>query len=41
MTTRKDADEFVQELCTFIDEFYLDLVGSYDCSVDEAWSLVG
>ena len=41
MTTRKDEDEFVQELCTFIDEFYLELVGDYDCSVDEAWSLVG
>ena len=41
LITRKDADEFVQELCTFIDEFYLELVGDYDCSGDEAWSLVG
>ena len=40
LNTRNDADEFVKELCTFIDEFYLGLVVDYDCCKDEVWILV-
>ena len=40
LEARKEAADFIHELCTFVDEFYQELKSVHKCSMAEAWQLV-